>query len=144
MRGRRLRPTRQQEVQILSEPATPPDRLLKWGSGGAIFAAVCCFTPLLVLVLAGVGLSAVTGWLDYMLFPLLFFSLALVALALWLRAGRLGPNPKPWVTAIAAALSVLIIWIEFRFALPITVAAAVAVAVYALALRQMNGASVSR
>lgn len=113
-----------------------PDRLLKWGLGGAIFAALCCFTPLLVVVVAGVGLSALTGWLDYALFPLLFFCLAVVAQALWLRAGRVGPNPKLWATAIAVALSVLIIWIEFRFALRITVGAFVAVGVYAFLLNK--------
>ena len=113
-----------------------PDRLLKWGLGGAIFAALCCFTPLLVVVVAGVGLSALTGWLDYALFPLLFFCLAVVAQALWLRAGRVGPNPKLWATAIAAALSILIIWIEFRFALRITVGAFVAVGVYAFLLNK--------
>ena len=113
-----------------------PDRLLKWGLGGAVFAALCCFTPLLVVVVAGVGLSALTGWLDYALFPLLFFCLAVVAQALWLRAGRVGPNPKLWATAIAATLSLLIIWIEFRFALRITVGAFVAVGVYAIFLNK--------
>lgn len=113
-----------------------PDRLLKWGLGGAVFAALCCFTPLLVVVVAGVGLSALTGWLDYALFPLLFFCLAVVAQALWLRAGCVGPNPKLWATAIAVALSVLIIWIEFRFALRITVGAFVAVGVYAFILNK--------
>ena len=113
-----------------------PDRLLKWGLGGAVFAALCCFTPLLVVVVAGVGLSAFTGWLDYALFPLLFFCLVVVAQALWLRAGRVGPNPKLWATAIAAALSILIIWIEFRFALRITVGAFVAVGVYAFLLNK--------
>ncbi len=111
-----------------------PDRLLKWGLSGALFAALCCFTPLLVIVVAGVGLSALTGWLDYALFPLLFFCLAVVSQALWLRAGRMGPNPKLWATAIAAALSVIIIWIEFRFALRITVAVFAAVGVYAFYL----------
>ncbi len=115
-----------------------PDRLLKWGLGGALFAALCCFTPLLVVVVAGVGLSAVTGWLDYALFPLLFFCLTVVAQALWLRAGRRGPNPKLWATAIAALLSVFIIWIEFRFALRITVGAFVAVGVYAFSLNRMK------
>ncbi len=115
-----------------------PDRLLKWGLGGALFAALCCFTPLLVVVVAGVGLSAFTGWLDYALFPLLFFCLAVVAQALWLRAGRVEPNPKLWATAIAAALSILIIWIEFRFALRITVGAFVAVGVYAIFLNRMK------
>lgn len=115
-----------------------PGRLLKWGLGGAVFAALCCFTPLLVVVVAGVGLSALTGWLDYALFPLLFFCLAVVAQALWLRAGRVGPNPKLWATAIAAALSILIIWIEFRFALRIAVGAFAAVGLYALFLTKIK------
>ena len=115
-----------------------PDRMLKWGLGGALFTALCCFTPLLVIVVAGVGLSALTGWLDYALFPLLFLLLAVVAQALWLRAGRRGPSPKFWVTAIAALLSVLIIWIELRFALRISVGAFVAVGLYALFLNQMK------
>jgi len=120
----------------LTQNIENPDRLLKWGLGGAVFAALCCFTPLLVVVVAGVGLSAFTGWLDYALFPLLFFCLVVVAQALWLRAGRVGPNPKLWATAIAAALSILIIWIEFRFALRITVGAFVAVGVYAFLLNK--------
>lgn len=115
-----------------------PDRLLKWGLSGALFAALCCFTPLLVVVVAGVGLSAITGWLDYALFPLMFFSLAVVVQALWLRAGRPGPNPKLWSTAIAAALSIFIIWIEFRFALRITVGALVAVGIYAIFLNRIR------
>ena len=115
-----------------------PDRMLKWGLGGALFAALCCFTPLLVFVVAGVGLSALTGWLDYALFPLLFFCLAVVAQALWLRAGRVGPNPKLWATSIAAVLSILIIWIEFRLALRLTVGAFVAVGAYAFFLNRLK------
>ena len=112
--------------------------MLKWGLGGALFAALCCFTPLLVVVVAGMGLSAFTGWLDYALFPLLFFSLAVVAQALWLRAGQSGPSPKLWATVLATLLSVFIIWIEFRFALRITVGAFVAVGVYAFFLSRMK------
>lgn len=122
----------------MTQKTENPDSLLKWGLGGAVFAALCCFTPLLVVVLAGVGLSALTGWLDYALFPLLFFSLAVVTQALWLRAGRIGPSPKIWATAIAALLSAFIIWIEFRFALRITVGAFVAVGVYAFFLNKMK------
>ena len=128
----------------MTENVENPDRLLKWGLGGTLFAAVCCFTPLLVVVVAGVGLSALTGWLDYALFPLLFFCLAVVAQALWLRAGKLGPTPKLWATAIAAVLSVLIIWIEFRFALWITVGAFVAVGLYALLQNQMKSKKAAR
>lgn len=117
-----------------------PDRLLNWGLGGTIFAAVCCFTPLLVIVVAGVGLSALTGWLDYALFPLLFFCLAVVAQGLWLRAGQFGPSPKLWATLIAAALSAIIIWIDFRFALRITVGAVLAVGAYAFFLNRTKPA----
>ncbi|GAW37197.1 membrane transport protein MerF [Roseovarius sp. A-2] len=112
--------------------------MLKWGLGGALFAALCCFTPLLVFVVAGVGLSAFTGWLDYALFPLMFFCLAVVAQALWLRAGRRGPNPKLWATMIAALLSIFIIWVEFRFAIRITVGAFVVIGVYAFLLNRMK------
>ena len=86
-----------------------PTTLLRRGLIGSVFAAICCFTPFLVLIVAGVGLSAIVGWLDYALFPLLFFSLAVVAQALWLRAGRSGPNPKIWATAIATVLFLLML-----------------------------------
>ncbi len=131
----RLKPFRQKEGD-LTQTTENPDRLLKWGLGGALFAALCCFTPLLVVVVAGVGLSAFTGWLDYALFPLMFFCLAVVAQALWLRAGRPGPSPKLWATVLATLLSVVIIWIEFRFALRITIAAFAVVGIYALFLNR--------
>ncbi len=122
----------------MTDQVDNPNRMLKWGLGGALFAALCCFTPLLVVVVAGVGLSALTGWLDYALFPLLFFCLAVVTQALWLRAKRQGPNPKLWATAIAALLAVFIIWMEFRFALRITVGAFVVVGLYAFFLNRMK------
>ena len=127
----------------LDQPREQPDkaeanRLLKGGLGGAIFAAICCFTPLLVLALAGAGLSAVTGWLDYALFPLLFVSLAVVAQALWLRAGRPGPSPKIWAALIAVLLSVLIIVLEFRGALTLTLFAAALTSAYALFLNRKS------
>lgn len=120
----------------MTETTENTDRLLRRGLGSALFAAICCFTPLLVVVVAGVGLSAITGWLDYALFPLMFFSLAVVAKALWMRAGRLGPSPKLWATAMAAVVSVLIIWLEFRFALPISIGAFAAVGIYAIFLNR--------
>jgi mercuric ion transport protein len=40
-------------------------------AGGTAVVALCCFTPLLVLVLGFVGLSALTPYLDYVLFPAL-------------------------------------------------------------------------
>ena len=57
-------------------------KLLCTGAGGTIVVALCCFTPLLVVLLGAVGLSAWLGWLDYVLFPALgaFILLTLYAL----------------------------------------------------------------
>lgn len=38
---------------------------------GTGIVALCCFTPILVLALGVVGLSAMTPYLDYVLFPAL-------------------------------------------------------------------------
>ena len=110
--------------------------LLRRGLIGSIIAAICCFTPFLVVIVAGVGLSAIVGWLDYALFPLLFASMGVVAHALWLREGRPGRCPKNLIVAVVIALSALLIWLEFRYALRVSVAAALAVALYALWLRR--------
>ncbi|MGH6918654.1 MAG: mercury resistance system transport protein MerF [Geminicoccaceae bacterium] len=59
--------------------------LLSVGIIGTVVAALCCFTPVLVVLLAAVGLSAVIGWLDYVLWPALVFFLGLTAFALWKR-----------------------------------------------------------
>ncbi len=45
--------------------------LLRIGIVGAVVLALCCFTPLLVGLLAVVGLSAAVGYLDYVLLPAL-------------------------------------------------------------------------
>ncbi|WP_240611499.1 mercury resistance system transport protein MerF [Roseovarius nitratireducens] len=111
-------------------------RLLKRGLIGSCIAAICCFTPFLVVIVAGVGLSAFVGWLDYALFPMLFASLSVIAYALWLEAGKPGRSPKSLLIVLAVTLSALLLWLEFRFALRISVAAALAVAGYALWLRK--------
>jgi len=46
-------------------------RLLGIGIVGTVSAALCCFTPVLVVLLGAVGLSAAVGWLDYVLLPAL-------------------------------------------------------------------------
>jgi mercuric ion transport protein len=58
---------------------------LRVGMIGAVVTALCCFTPVLVLVLGAAGLSAAIGWLDYVLWPALVLFLGLTALALWRR-----------------------------------------------------------
>ena len=56
--------------------------LLKTGIIGSVIAALCCFTPVLVILFAALGLSAVVAYLDYVLFPLLGFFLLLVVVAI--------------------------------------------------------------
>ena len=57
-------------------------KLLGVGLGGTAVTAVCCFTPALVILLGGLGLSAWLAWLDYLLFPLLAAFIALTLYAL--------------------------------------------------------------
>ena len=61
------------------------DRLLYTGVIGTVLAALCCFTPVLVILLGTVGLSAITGYLDFVLLPALFVFLCITAVALWRR-----------------------------------------------------------
>ncbi|MBC8242006.1 MAG: mercury resistance system transport protein MerF [Alphaproteobacteria bacterium] len=110
-------------------------KLLRAGSVGTVVAAICCFTPVLVVLLGFAGLSAIVGWLDYGLFPILFASMGMVAYALYLRSGRKGPSPTPVIAVVVVALSALLFWLEFKYALRISIAAATAVAVYAYYLR---------
>ncbi len=52
---------------------------IKTGGVGAAIMGLCCFTPLLVVGLGAIGLSAWLAWVDYILFPSLFFSYTLAA-----------------------------------------------------------------
>ena len=62
--------------------------LLGVGIGGTVIAALCCFTPLLVVLLGAVGLSAALGWLDYVLLPSLAFFIGLTIYAVYRRKRR--------------------------------------------------------
>ena len=53
-------------------------KLLKTGVVGLVVTALCCFTPILVVLFGALGLSAIIGWLDYTLLPLLAFFLSLI------------------------------------------------------------------
>lgn len=57
--------------------------LLKAGIVGTIIAALCCFTPILVILLGVVGLSALVGWLDIVLLPALVVFAGITVYALW-------------------------------------------------------------
>jgi mercuric ion transport protein len=55
------------------------------GAIGAVLAAICCMTPLLVIVLGPLGLTAWLAKADYVLIPALILCLTLVALGLYRR-----------------------------------------------------------
>lgn len=57
-------------------------RLLRLGVVGTVVAALCCFTPVLVVLFGAVGLSAVVGWLDYVLLPALAVFVGITVYAL--------------------------------------------------------------
>ena len=59
--------------------------ILRNGITGSVVVALCCFTPLLVVLLGAVGLSAWLGWLDYVLFPALAIFLGITGYGLWRR-----------------------------------------------------------
>ena len=48
---------------------------------GTVLVALCCFTPVLVILLGVVGLSALTGYLDYVLMPTLIVFIGLTIYA---------------------------------------------------------------
>ncbi len=60
-------------------------RLLQVGIIGSVVAALCCFTPVLVVLLGAIGLSALVGVLDYVLLPALAIFVAITVYALWKR-----------------------------------------------------------
>ena len=59
--------------------------LLKVGIIGTVVAALCCATPILVVLLGAVGLSTLAGWLNVVLLPALAVFAGITAYALWKR-----------------------------------------------------------
>ena len=53
--------------------------ILKTGCIGGGIAAICCFTPFLVVVLGAIGLSGWLAWLDYVLLPAMAIAILVVA-----------------------------------------------------------------
>ncbi len=68
--------------------------LIRTGIIGTTIAALCCFTPVLVLLLGAVGLSAITGYLDVVLIPALVFFVGLTVYAVYRRNRRQQRWPK--------------------------------------------------
>ncbi len=61
------------------------DKLLGVGIAGSVAAALCCFTPVPVSLLAAFGLSANAGYLDPILLSALLVFLAITGYAIWRR-----------------------------------------------------------
>lgn len=59
--------------------------LLRTGIAGSVIAALCCATPILVILFGVLGLSAWVGWLDYVLIPALVVFIGITAYALHRR-----------------------------------------------------------
>lgn len=59
--------------------------LIRTGAIGGAIAAICCATPVLAVLLPALGLGAWFAKADYVLFPLLFVFLAVLALGLYRR-----------------------------------------------------------
>lgn len=56
---------------------------MRIGVIGTVLVALCCFTPILLILLGVVGLSALTGYLDYVLLPALAAFIGLTIYAVW-------------------------------------------------------------
>jgi len=64
------------------------DRLLSIGIVGTVLAALCCFTPILAIILGALGLSAWIGGLDAVLLPALLIFTLITVYALWKRQNK--------------------------------------------------------
>lgn len=74
-----------------------PKTLVRIGVVGAVLVALCCFTPILVILLGVVGLSALTGYLDYVLMPALFVFIGLTIYAVWRKQKADACCPPPGI-----------------------------------------------
>jgi len=62
---------------------TPKSRLYA-SVAGTVAVALCCFTPILVIALAAVGLGAFTNYLDFILLP----ALPIMIIVTWISYRR--------------------------------------------------------
>lgn len=66
--------------------------LLATGVFGSLIAALCCFTPFLVVVFGLLGLSGWLDYADYVLLPALAFFLGLTGYAVYRRCRARGTD----------------------------------------------------
>jgi len=70
------------------------NKLLRVGVIGTMIAALCCFTPILVILFATIGLSWAVGYLDYLLLPAMVVFMVLIMVALWRRQRSVAYAPS--------------------------------------------------
>ncbi|WP_420403125.1 mercury resistance system transport protein MerF [Nisaea sp.] len=56
---------------------------MKIGIAGMVVTAICCLTPVLVILAGAIGLSWITGYLDLVLVPALGVFVFLIGIGLW-------------------------------------------------------------
>ena len=62
----------------MKEHASQPSKKTFYAAvAGTVLVALCCFTPILVITLAAVGMSAFTPYLDYVLLPAMVLMIVL-------------------------------------------------------------------
>lgn len=69
-------------------------KLIGTGVAGALVSMLCCFTPLLAVLLGALGLTAFVAKLDYVLVPIFLASIGLVIFA-FARRKRSCPAKAP-------------------------------------------------
>ena len=72
-----------------------PKTLVWVGLVGTVLVALCCFTPILVILLGVAGLSVLTGYLDYVLLPALAIFVGLILFMPYGANARLMPAVRP-------------------------------------------------
>ncbi len=126
------------EKTIAENAGNDGRKMMKVGLYGSLVAAVCCFTPVLVIGFGVAGLSGLIGGIDYVVFPLLFTFMGVIAHALYLQSPRRGTSPKLAIAILVVVFSAGLLALKFRF-LYIILGLAVALLVgYALYLRRGN------
>ncbi|MBT3352848.1 MAG: mercury resistance system transport protein MerF [Nitrospinaceae bacterium] len=60
----------------------------KVGLVGSVVMAICCFTPVLVLLFGVLGLSAFVYLLDMVLIPMLLFFVGVLAYGVYLKKNK--------------------------------------------------------
>ena len=70
-----------------------PDSQLRVSLGGMAVAALCCFTPALVILFGLLGISAAIGYADYVLLPALAGFAAMAVMA-WRKRRAQCSRPK--------------------------------------------------